>query len=123
VVNISDSEWKIMNILWENSPCTIMQITKALSESTGWTKHTVMAFLKRLEEKGAVYYEEGGKAKQYYAKVPQTEVVLEEVRSFLQKAFKGKLGLMLNTMIEEEALTQTELDELYEILEKGRKGD
>ncbi|MBQ9141658.1 MAG: BlaI/MecI/CopY family transcriptional regulator [Lachnospiraceae bacterium] len=112
-----------MNILWENSPCTIMQITKALSESTGWTKHTVMAFLKRLEEKGAVYYEEGGKAKQYYAKVPQTEVVLEEVRSFLQKAFKGKLGLMLNTMIEEEALTQTELDELYEILEKGRKGD
>lgn len=123
MVNISDSEWKIMNILWENSPCTIMQITKALSESTGWTKHTVMAFLKRLEEKGAVYYEEGGKAKQYYAKVLQTEVVLEEVRSFLQKAFKGKLGLMLNTMIEEEALTQTELDELYEILEKGRKGD
>lgn len=123
MVNISDSEWKIMNILWENSPCTIMQITKALSESTGWTKHTVMAFLKRLEEKGAVYYEEGEKAKQYYAKVPRTEVVLEEVRSFLQKAFKGKLGLMLNTMIEEEALTQTELDELYEILEKGRKGD
>ena len=123
MINISDSEWKIMNILWENSPCTIMQITKMLSESTGWTKHTVMAFLKRLEDKGAVYYEEGGRAKQYYAKVAQTEVVMEEVRSFLDKTFKGKLGLMLNTMIQEEALSKTELDELYEILEKGRRGE
>ncbi len=123
MVNISDSEWKIMNILWENSPCTIMQLTKTLSESTGWTKHTVMAYLKRLEEKGAVYYEEGVRAKQYYAKVPQTEVVMEEVRSFLDKAFKGKLGIMLNTMIKEEALSKAELDELYDILEKGRKGD
>lgn len=123
MVNISDAEWKIMNVLWENSPCTIMQITKTLSESTGWTKHTVMAFLKRLEEKGAVYYEEGGRAKQYYAKVPQSEVVMEEVRSFLDKTFKGRLGLMLNTMIKEEAISKEEIDELYEILEKGRMGD
>lgn len=123
MVNISDAEWKIMNVLWENSPCTIMQITKTLSESTGWTKHTVMAFLKRLEEKGAVYYEEGGRAKQYYAKVPQSEVVMEEVRSFLDKTFKGRLGLMLNAMIKEEAISKEEIDELYEILEKGRMGD
>lgn len=123
MVNISDAEWKIMNVLWENSPCTIMQITRTLSESTGWTKHTVMALLKRLEEKGAVYYEAGGKAKQYYAKVPQSEVVMEEVRSFLDKTFKGRLGLMLNTMIKEEAISKEEMNELYEILEKGRMGD
>lgn len=122
MVNISDAEWKIMNILWESAPCTIMQITKSLADSTGWTKHTVMAFLKRLEEKGAVYYEEGTRAKQYYAKVPQSEVVMEEVKHFLNKTFKGKLGLMLNTMIKEEAITKEEMDELYEMLEKGREG-
>ena len=93
MINISDAEWKIMNILWESSPCTIMQITKQLSDVTGWTKHTVMTLLKRLEEKGAVYYEEGERAKRYYAKIPQNEAVLEEVKSFLNKAFKGKLGL------------------------------
>jgi len=120
MINISDAEWKIMNILWESSPCTIMQITKQLSDSTGWTKHTVMTLLKRLEEKGAVYYEEGERAKQYYAKIPQNEAVLEEVKSFLDKAFKGKLGLMINTLIKEEAISKEEIDELYEILEKGK---
>ncbi len=120
MVNISDAEWKIMNVLWEHSPYTIMQLTKELADSTGWTKHTVMGLLKRLEEKGAVYYQEGERAKQYYANVPQNEVVIEEVRSFLGKTFKGKLGLMINTMIKEEAISKAELDELYEILEKER---
>ena len=45
---------------------------------------------------------------------------VEEAKSFLQKAFKGKLGLMINTMIKEEAISQEDLDELYEILEKGK---
>lgn len=120
MIHISDAEWKIMNVLWEKSPSTIMQITKGLYESTGWTKHTVMTLLKRLEEKGAVYYEEGERAKQYYAKIPQNEAAVEEAKSFLQKTFKGKLGLMINTLIKEDALSQEDLDELYDILEKGK---
>lgn len=120
MVNITDAEWKIMNLLWEESPRTIMQITKALADSTGWTKHTVMTLLKRLEEKGAVRYENGEKAKLYQAIVSKDEIAVEETKNFLQKAFKGKIGLMINTMIKEEALTKEDLDELYSILENGR---
>lgn len=120
MVNITDAEWKIMNLLWEESPRTIMQITKALADSTGWTKHTVMTLLKRLEEKGAVRYENGEKAKLYRAIVSKDEIAVEETKNFLQKAFKGKIGLMINTMIKEEALTKEDLEELYSILENGR---
>ena len=123
MANISDAEWKIMNVLWEQSPCTITQLTKMLAESTGWTKHTIITLLKRLEEKDAVYYEEGGKAKQYYAKLPQNEVVIEETKHFLDKTFKGRLGLMMNAMIREEAITKEEIDELYQILENSKVGE
>ena len=78
---------------------------------------------KRLEEKDAVYYEEGGKAKQYYAKLPQNEVVIEETKHFLDKTFKGRLGLMMNAMIREEAITKEEIDELYQILENSKVGE
>ncbi len=120
MVNITDAEWKIMNLLWEESPRTIMQITKALADSTGWTKHTVMTLLKRLEEKGAVRYENGEKAKLYQAIVSKDEIAIGETKNFLQKAFKGKIGLMINTMIKEDALSKEDLDELYSILENGR---
>ena len=120
MITISDSEWKIMNILWENSPKTITELTKELEKSTGWTKHTIITLLKRLEAKEAVYFEEGERAKKYYAKIPQNETVIEEAKHFLNKAFKGKLGLMINTLIEDEDFSEEELDELYEILDKKR---
>ena len=51
-VKLTDAEWKVMTILWDSSPRTMMEITNALKEETGWTKYTVMSFLKRMEEKG-----------------------------------------------------------------------
>ena len=120
MIAISDSEWKIMNILWESSPKTITELTKELEETTGWTKHTVITLLKRLDAKGAVYFEEGERAKQYYAKISQNETIMDEAKQFLNKAFKGKIGLMINTLIEDEEFTDQELDELYAILDKKR---
>ena len=121
MIKLSEAEWKVISALWEESPQTIMQLTHRLQESTGWTKHTVMTFLRRMEEKGAVHYEEGGKAKQYYPDIRQEDAVIQETEDFLEKVFQGKLGLMLNTMVEQKALSKEEIAELYEILRKAEE--
>lgn len=121
MIKLSEAEWKVISALWEETPQTIMQLTHRLQESTGWTKHTVMTFLRRMEEKGAVHYEEGGKAKQYYPDIRQEDAVIQETEDFLEKVFQGKLGLMLNTMVEQKALSKEEIAELYEILRKAEE--
>ena len=78
MVRLSEAEWKVMNALWEEAPRTIMQLTHCFQETTGWTKHTIMTFLKRMEEKGAVRYEAGQRAKLYYPKIERTEEALQE---------------------------------------------
>ena len=88
-VNLSDAEWKIMNVLWEQAPRTMMQITNALKAETGWTKHTVMSFLKRMEEKDALHYEEGEKAKLYYPDLKREEAALQETEDFLDSSGDG----------------------------------
>ena len=65
-LNLSDSEWKLMNRLWQTAPMTITELTAALKEETGWSKNTVITMLSRLESKGAVRYEEGSRAKRYF---------------------------------------------------------
>ena len=72
-LDISKQEGKIMHLLWENPPQTITQITKLLEGQKGFSKNVVITYLKRLEEKGAVYYERGAKAKQYFPKITQDE--------------------------------------------------
>jgi len=120
-INLSDGEWNIMNALWEAAPKTIMQLTAALEESTGWTKHTIITMLGRMEAKGVIAYEQGIKAKQYYPAVERTETALGETESFLDKVYSGSLGLMVNTMVEKKSLSRDEIDELYAILGKAEK--
>lgn len=120
-VNLSDSEWRIISLLWEESPRTITQITAALKDETGWTKHTVITLLKRMEAKGAIHFIDNGRAKQYYSDVDQKEAVKQETESFLSKVFKGNVGLMINTLINQNSLSQDEIDELYDVLKKAEE--
>ncbi len=120
-INLSDGEWNIMNELWEEAPKTITQLTADLKKSTAWSKHTIITMLGRMESKGAVRYEQGIRAKQYYPAVERAETVLEETESFLDKVYSGSLGLMVNTMVEKNSLSKEEIDELYAILKKAEE--
>ena len=121
MIKLSEAEWKVMNYLWEEAPRTIMQITNHFKETTGWTKHTVMTFLRRMEEKGAVHYEQGERAKLFYPDIEKTEAAFQETEEFLDKVFNGRLGLMLNTMVERKSLSGEEITELYEILKRAEE--
>ena len=118
-INLSDSEWKLMNHLWDSAPRTITELTAAVKDDTGWSKNTVITMLSRLEAKGAVRHEEGARAKAYYPAVDRETAARAETESFLGKVYGGSLGLLVSAMVESRALTEEDLAELSAILEKG----
>lgn len=119
--SLSPSEWRVMETLWDSAPRTITQLTAELEAETGWTKHTVISFLNRMEKKGAVTYKEEGRAKAYCPAYPKEEATLEETARFLDRVFGGSLGLMVNSMVAGQALTDQEIGELLDILQKARE--
>ena len=118
-INLSDGEWKVMNCLWKHSPQTITQLVNALKEETGWNKHTVITYLTRLETKGAIQYKRGERAKLFYPVIDQNDAALAETQSFVSKVHGGRIGLMLSAMIDNEAISKEEVDELYSILNRA----
>ena len=116
-IDLSNSEWKLMNRLWQTAPMTIMELTAALREDTGWSKNTVITMLSRLEGKEAVRHEEGRRAKLYFPAVDREDAIESETESFLDKI--GGLGLLMNAMVEKNALTENDIAELSAILEKA----
>ena len=121
-VNLSDGEWKLMNKLWQGAPLTITQLTAALHAETGWGKHTVITMLNRLEGKGAVSHD-GGTPRHYSATLAKEDAARAETRSFLDKVYGGRLGLMMSAMVDSRSLTQQDIDELAAILEKAKEGN
>lgn len=120
---LSDAEWKILDLLWQKGPMTLMEITYALDKETGWQRTTVVSFLKRMEAKGAVYHIEGERAKMFYPKVEKSETRLKETQTFLDKVYRGNVGLMLSNMIQQEALSEEEIESLFSILKGESAGD
>lgn len=117
-INISNSEWLIMEYLWDKAPLTVTQIAKAMEEETGWAKSTTKTLISRMENKGYLRYREGDKAREYYPVIERWEVALSETEDFLSRVFNGSLGLMVNTWVDQNSLSKKEIKELRSILDK-----
>ena len=115
---LTEAEWKIMLRLWENSPQTMMELTRVLSPETGWTKHTVITMLKRMKAKGTVLIDESGPVKLYSPAVSRDRVASEQTQTLLARLFGGKPSLMVSELMEQGALDDEELEALRRLLEK-----
>ena len=120
-INLSDSEWKLMSALWGRPHSTIMELTASVSPDTGWSKNTVITMLSRLEGKGAVGYDTDGRARRYVPRIAREDAARTETENFLDKVYGGSLGLMMNAMVNRQALTEEELAELSAILERAKE--
>lgn len=115
---LTNTEWEVCECLWEESPLTMTQIAARLTERTGWTKSTGETLVRRMADKGLLRWEQGRKAKLFYPTVERADAVVQETKGFLQKVFGGSVGLLVNTMAEQEELSREEIDQLYETLRK-----
>ena len=120
-VCLTQSEWYVMDCLWAYAPQTVMQLATDLSQRAGWAKSTTITTLRRMEEKGLVHCEVTGRTRHYRPSVERRKAV-RETRSFLNKVYRGSVGLMVSAMAQDKALTRKEIDELYEILRQAEEG-
>lgn len=118
---LSDGEWKLMNLLWDHPPCTISQMVSALKEDTGWSKGTIFMMLSRMEEKGAVRHEDGGRSKLFFPVWERQEAAAQETKSFLSKVFGGSVGMLVSSIAGQKALSKEDIQELYGILRKAEE--
>lgn len=120
-IGLSNSEWRIMENLWERAPKTATQLIKAMELETGWAKSTTKTLLKRMEQKGCIAYREGAKAREYYPLLKREEVVESETSSFINRIYNGSLGLLVNTLVKKQDIPEEEMEELYRIIREARE--
>ncbi|MCI9157503.1 MAG: BlaI/MecI/CopY family transcriptional regulator [Lawsonibacter sp.] len=121
-IDLTNSEWYVLDCLWERSPQTVMELVAALGDRLGWAKSTTITTLRRMEDKGLLLCQIQGRAKHYSPAVSRDRAVRRETRSFLDKVYRGSVGLMVSAMAQDQALSKKEIDELYEILRRAEEG-
>ena len=69
-----------------------------------------------------MHWEVVGRAKTYLPAVEQEEAEISETRSFLERVYRGSVGLMMSAMAQRQELSSEEIAELREILNKAEEG-
>lgn len=118
---ISGTEWQVMKVLWAGAPLTANEVIQQFEGVTSWKPKTVKTLLGRLVKKKALGFQKDGRAYVYYPLVSEDECVKAESRSFLDKVFSGALNVMFANFLEEQELSQEEIEELKRILDQKQK--
>lgn len=121
--DISESEWVIMEALWESAPQTASEVTKTVRESTDWAENTVRTLLTRLVEKGALKTAGNASGTRTYLPAAKREAcVRAESQSFLDRIFGGAAKPLLVHFAQNSKLTAEEVKELKKLLDQQLNG-
>lgn len=120
-INISESEWTVMEYLWNNPLVTITEIRKALS-STGWSDSTIKTLVRRLVSKQVIAVNDEEANFRYYPLVSQQECRSMETRSFINRVYQGSVSMLVTNLAADSNLTEKETEELMNLIEKMGKG-
>ena len=122
IPDISESEWTVMEALWENAPQTASELTRLLRPKTKWAENTVRTLLTRLVEKGALKTDENaGGTRVFLPAVTREACVGVESESFMQRIFRGASKPLLVHFAQNAQLTPDEVRELKRLLDQSLK--
>ena len=120
---ISEAGFEVMKIVWKYAPISTNEITEKLLQTTNWSPKTIQTLIKRLVTKGALTYEKQSRVFVYTPLVKEREYIGQESSSFLNRYYDGDITAMVSAYIENDKLSESELDTLRTLLsQKSKKG-
>lgn len=121
VPQISEAEFEVMKIVWKYAPISTNEITEKLLRTTSWSPKTIQTLIKRLVNKGALTYEKQSRVFVYTPVVDEKEYTGQESNTFLKRYYDGDITAMLSAYIENDKLSETEINNLRSLLSKRKQ--
>ena len=117
-VSISDAEWQVMNVVWDDEPVTAQEIIAKLEDRADWAPATVKTMLHRLVKKQVLAHESQGNRYVYRARAPRVDCVKQASSSFLDRVFAGAPSQLLAHFLSGSKLSPTEIAQLRQLLDE-----
>jgi len=118
---LTEAEWAIMKIVWENEPCAAGTVQEALEKSKDWAYSTVKTTMDRMVSKGLLEITKIRNLQLFSSKVSEEDAKEGEFRKMLKRAFDGALTPMMQFLIEQEELSKDELSQLRQFVDKAQQ--
>src|ERR1035438_5735738 len=120
---LTAQELEIMKVVWNLSSPTVRQVYEELLGHRRIAYTTVMTMMNILEQKGYLKKTQGERAFVYTPSKPAQNVIRDMVKEFVDRVFNGAPEPLLLHLIEEEKLTEKDLEEIRRSIKKGKRSE
>jgi BlaI family transcriptional regulator, penicillinase repressor len=121
IFRITEAEWEVMAVVWDQAPVPASAIAEALEKKKQWSLATVRTLLRRLVNKGALEQEAEGKRFLYTSRVSMDECIQRESESFLGRVLGRAPSISVLHLVEKANLSAKDIQELRRILREKEK--
>jgi BlaI family penicillinase repressor len=116
---ISETEWEIMRVVWGKSPITAAEIIEELTKSdSSWHPVTAKTLINRLVKKGALGFDQEGRAYLYRPLVSEKDCISAVSSSFIERVFGGSLSGLVAHFVEGRKLSPKQLRDLRKVMDE-----
>ena len=115
-MKLFDSEWKVMEVLWQENDRPAKEISLRLEDSIGWNKNTTYTVIKKCIDKGAIERREPNFI--CHATITKQQAQKEEADTLVEKVFGGSAELLFASILSDRSLSKEELARLKALVEE-----
>jgi BlaI family transcriptional regulator, penicillinase repressor len=116
--NVTDTEWSVLQLLWDRGPCTVRQLADVLYARGGPSEYaTVHKLLERLEAKDYVRRERSAGVYLFRASVDRDDLIGQQLETLVERMCGGSLQPLLSNLIRVKRLKPEELKDLLTLVE------
>ena len=114
-MKLFNSEWTVMEVLWQEGDLPARTVAARLGETVGWNKNTTYTVINKLAAKGFIRREDPGFI--CTPLVSQSQMQKAEASSLVKKVFGGSRQALFSALLEDEPLTEGEAEALRRLID------
>lgn len=115
-IRLGEVESRFADIIWANEPLHSRVLAELAGQELGWKRSTSYTILKRLCDRG-LFRNDGGNVT---SQVSREEFYALQSEKFVEDTFDGSLPAFLAAFGSRKKLTDAQIDELQQIIDKMR---
>jgi predicted transcriptional regulator len=115
---LSKGEMEVARLLWDLKEASVREVHEAVPEDRQIEFTVVQTYLRRLESKGYVTSRLEGRTKIYRPKIKPKTVIRETVDDLVDRLFGGEKLPLMQHLIEDQSLTDEDIQQLRELLDR-----
>jgi BlaI family transcriptional regulator, penicillinase repressor len=117
--DVTETEFAILNVLWEHGTNTVRGIVEAVYGKHNHSLHTtVKSLLERLVDKGLVARVRRGGVHLFSGTADREAFVAQQLQVLADNNFGGSLTPLLSTLVENVKLSRADREAIRHIIEK-----